>query len=1065
MKLQVCNRDHDDDDNHFVRLNPVTLAKLFEEALFKASSVVNAETDSCWNVYQEDPKNIQFLPLRIKSHSCKLFCSYNGGYFPEENVISVPTSFTLTHNSSAMVVPLERVLNASTVYVEPMSTEDWELLEMNAEDLEAGALLNQVSIVYPGQTLLIKVNNVSLNIQILKERFTAQSCSRDEEFQCLRLVANTEIIVKPKPRGWENTERERNQPPSKMVRVLPHEGDFSDEMKRFHCVLKESDPFVPSLLPRPPPFTIIMHPSTIQDIVPNDSYSDDTNKPCFVSIQKLHSKSLYGSHFVEFDDSQPFAIARILSSPSVLPDTMVMHSLLRIQLDVIPLQDHMLVRYLEESIIERGLNNLSNLIASDEACVSITSVIVGEMESSKPWYDPNDCVSLTPISYSSHFDENILLMNGSLVEFPPNDNSMKIYQIVIDFNGRSRHGDANYLFLWSNDLHSLRHKESKAHLTARDNNLNLLPMNCSPSLKYLEFVAEVNEHITKDTDKRPTRMLFLHGESGVGKTYLSILIAARLRLTNHVTTFYIDCSTLQSSQTSMDVILDELTNVFKASFESQPSLVILDNIEILVPNLGELHEDADNSIHRNERANPNLINQVKLIADHLLYLIQSIEKFDIFAICTCVDTNAVYSTFKNDYVTSANTVTVPSLVEYERLQIFQSFLKMSNFSLPCDGSEFMPMFSKVTNEFSPQDLKVASARLMAHSTMQAFGDSLSTEDVLSILSAYTPIAKKVLGIDSSRGHSTIQLSAIGGLFSAKRELTDAIIRPVKYQTVYDQAPISIPKGILLYGFPGSGKSCLVPAIAMECGLNLITCKGPELLDRYIGASELKVRKLFEKAYAAAPSILFLDEFDALAPRRGSDNTGVTDRVVNQLLTFLDGVEVYNDKMVYIIAASSRPDKIDPALLRPGRLEKHIFIGHAQSEEEWCDLLMKISCSKNLDEEARESILQGSLMKELLNLGCSCLHYTGADIKGVFDTANLKAVHEYLERNASGHTKNSVLINLQHLLDSFLSTRPFLSKRDYDKLLKCYYPFLSEKERKRIRLDTTEDYPRLMTALK
>jgi hypothetical protein len=83
MKLQVNNRAHDeDDDNHFVRLNPVTLAKLFEEALFKASSV-DAEIDSCWNVYQEDPKNIQFLPLCIKSDSCKIFCSYNGGYFPE----------------------------------------------------------------------------------------------------------------------------------------------------------------------------------------------------------------------------------------------------------------------------------------------------------------------------------------------------------------------------------------------------------------------------------------------------------------------------------------------------------------------------------------------------------------------------------------------------------------------------------------------------------------------------------------------------------------------------------------------------------------------------------------------------------------------------------------------------------------------------------------------------------------------------------------------------------------------------------------------------------------------
>jgi hypothetical protein len=250
------------------------------------------------------------------------FSNLRGSILQTENEISVPKSFTLAHNSSAMVVPLERVSNASIVYVEPISTEDWELLEMNAEDLEAGALLNQVSIVYPGQTLVIKVNNVSLNIQILKERFTAQSCSRDKEFQCLRLVANTEIIVKPKPRGWENSERERKRPPSKAVRVLPHEGDLSDEMKRFHCVLKESDPFVPSLLPRPPPFTIIMHPSTLKDIVPYDSFSDDTKKPWFVSIQKLHSKSLYGSHFVEFDDSQPVSVARIVTSTSVLPDTM-----------------------------------------------------------------------------------------------------------------------------------------------------------------------------------------------------------------------------------------------------------------------------------------------------------------------------------------------------------------------------------------------------------------------------------------------------------------------------------------------------------------------------------------------------------------------------------------------------------------------------------------------------------------------------------------------------------------------------------------------------------------------
>ena len=101
---------------------------------------------------------------------------------------------------------------------------------------------------------------------------------------------------------------------------------------------------------------------------------------------------------------------------------------------------------------------------------------------------------------------------------------------------------------------------------------------------------------------------------------------------------------------------------------------------------------------------------------------------------------------------------------------------------------------------------------------------------------------------------------------------------------------------------------MVPALAKECNFNLVRCNGPELLDKYIGASEAKVRQLFARAYAAAPCILFLDDFDALAPRRGSDHTGVTDRVVNQLLTFLDGVESADDRkgMVYIIGASSRP---------------------------------------------------------------------------------------------------------------------------------------------------------------
>ena len=171
-----------------------------------------------------------------------------------------------------------------------------------------------------------------------------------------------------------------------------------------------------------------------------------------------------------------------------------------------------------------------------------------------------------------------------------------------------------------------------------------------------------------------------------------------------------------------------------------------------------------------------------------------------------------------------------------------------------------------------------------------------------VLSNYIPISRQSLQMYHC--DPKVTWFEIGGLFQAKSNLAEVVLQPIKYKLIYENLPITIPKGILLYGPPGCGKTCIVPALAKQCNFNLITCQGPELFDKYIGASEAKVRQIFEKAYAASPSILFLDEFDSLAPRRGSDNTGVTDRVVNQLLTFLDGVEVHENKDVYIIAAST-----------------------------------------------------------------------------------------------------------------------------------------------------------------
>lgn len=138
------------------------------------------------------------------------------------------------------------------------------------------------------------------------------------------------------------------------------------------------------------------------------------------------------------------------------------------------------------------------------------------------------------------------------------------------------------------------------------------------------------------------------------------------------------------------------------------------------------------------------------------------------------------------------------------------------------------------------------------------------------------------------------------------------------------------QGLLLYGPPGCGKTYLAGAIAKRFNINFISVKGPELLNKYIGASEQNVRELFEKAQASKPTILFFDEFDSLVPRRGSGQTVVTDRIVNQFLCYLDGVEGRDG--IFVMAATSRPDLVDVALLRPGRIDKSVYCGFPDLEE-------------------------------------------------------------------------------------------------------------------------------------
>ncbi|GEL17071.1 AAA family ATPase [Pseudonocardia asaccharolytica] len=195
------------------------------------------------------------------------------------------------------------------------------------------------------------------------------------------------------------------------------------------------------------------------------------------------------------------------------------------------------------------------------------------------------------------------------------------------------------------------------------------------------------------------------------------------------------------------------------------------------------------------------------------------------------------------------------------------------------------------------------------------------QDLLDAVGAVRPISMSSSDTLQTGG---ITLDQVGDMVEVKQALTEAVLWPLRYPDSFARLGVAAPRGVLLYGPPGCGKTFLLRALAGTGQLNVLSVKGAELLDKYVGESERAVRELFRKAADAAPALVFLDEVDALAPRRGaSADSGVADRVVAALLTELDGAEPLRD--VIVVGATNRPELIDPALLRPGRLERLVYV--------------------------------------------------------------------------------------------------------------------------------------------
>ena len=230
---------------------------------------------------------------------------------------------------------------------------------------------------------------------------------------------------------------------------------------------------------------------------------------------------------------------------------------------------------------------------------------------------------------------------------------------------------------------------------------------------------------------------------------------------------------------------------------------------------------------------------------------------------------------------------------------------------------------------------------------------------------------------------------IGALEDAKQELKEAVEWPLKYAKVFEHMNARPPKGILLYGPPGTGKTMLAKAVATESEANFIAVKGPEFLNKWVGESEKAVRETFRKARQASPCVIFMDEIDSITPQRGTgSDSNVTERVISQMLTEMDGLEALNN--VVVIAATNRPDIMDPALLRPGRFDKSIFIGPPDKESR--EKIFKIhTANKPLDDDVDIGVLAEKTD------GC-----TGADISAICNEAVMNAVRNLVK---SGNVPN------------------------------------------------------------